>query len=133
MCGATTGSCKPRPVPSLAFDPVCGCDGVTYWNLATAVDNGMFAKESGVCPIADATACSTTKPCKSGRCVFTVPTEGDCSADTKNGTCLQAPPGATCAGSTVGGSSRACGGGGCQSLCEAVRTGQTLFATGCSL
>ena len=49
-CGAV-GSCEPIPfICTLQFDPVCGCDGVTYSNECIGWSAGTSAAFSGNCP-----------------------------------------------------------------------------------
>ncbi len=52
-CGAVdgTGACKPIPEACTEeFDPVCGCNGVTYGNACTANAAGVSGLRGGECP-----------------------------------------------------------------------------------
>jgi hypothetical protein len=135
VCGLATGTCKARPAPSSDYDPVCGCDGVTYWNLAHAVSKGQGTKATGPCPLIDASKCSLSTACPGGAtCVLAVTSEGDCTSSTRSGQCWQIPATTTCAGApSAVGAARTCGSGGCMSLCEAVKSGETLWDVGCAL
>jgi hypothetical protein len=47
---ATPGTCSPRPdLCSAIYDPVCGCDGVTYSNSCTANAAGARVAATGTC------------------------------------------------------------------------------------
>lgn len=48
----TRGTCRPK-LPAaqqlITRDPVCGCDGITYWNSSVANSLGMAISDAGVC------------------------------------------------------------------------------------
>lgn len=53
MCGATDipGTCQPRPMACAdIFDPVCGCDRMTYGNACEAHSKGVDDASKGACP-----------------------------------------------------------------------------------
>jgi len=62
-CGDATGVCEPRPVfcteePS----PVCGCNGVTYWNDCLRQQLGSAASTPGECQV-NALTCNVREDC----------------------------------------------------------------------
>jgi len=62
-CAATNGVCAPRPVLcDLAPLPVCGCDGITYWNDCVRRQNGVAAATFGQCSLG-ALACNVAADC----------------------------------------------------------------------
>ncbi len=64
-CSQQMGFCQPRPVicPDLSPVPVCGCDGVTYWNDCIRQQNGVAASTLNQCTI-NAATCTTSADCK---------------------------------------------------------------------
>jgi hypothetical protein len=49
-CDAPHGRCQvPRPACDDGYAPVCGCDGVTYWNDCLRQKNSVSARTMGPC------------------------------------------------------------------------------------
>jgi hypothetical protein len=52
-CAAEEGRCQPRGPEcrgtNAVFDPVCGCDGITYWNTCVIEHEGFNAALHGEC------------------------------------------------------------------------------------
>lgn len=62
-CLAAAGSCVPwPPICSPDPDPVCGCDGVTYWNDCTRLRSRAQRGDFGQCRMT-ASACETGGDC----------------------------------------------------------------------
>ncbi|MEZ4444841.1 MAG: hypothetical protein R3B72_37545 [Polyangiaceae bacterium] len=127
-CGA--GTCK--PITSLDDgnkSPVCGCDGVTYWNAATASDHGMAMASPGVCPIEVFCGGFGNIPCPKNDlfCAFDVKVQGGCAISDASGSCWGMP--ATCSTVGFGGDRRLCGSpnGACLYECDAIKSGQTYW------
>jgi len=63
-CLATAGSCVPwPPICSADPDPVCGCDGVTYWNDCIRLRSRAQRSDFGQCRTT-ASACETGSDCR---------------------------------------------------------------------
>jgi hypothetical protein len=127
-----TGVCVKRNTsPTNKYNPVCGCDGVTYWNLSTASNHGMAARHdlkcSDVANLSNEKTCSTAGLSCGGTDEFCdleqqataticTATPGTCwvlPADPKN--CPDIPSGSSCA--TLAGAT----GLSCQSECAFIR------------
>lgn len=116
------------------YEPVCGCDGVTYGNACAAAQSGQNIYTAGECekPGDDTdggtdtpptpTACSSDEACGEGQYCATPP--GQCGAEA--GTCEPRPdacnlrhqPVCGCNGTTYG------------NACNAAQDGQNIAAAG---
>jgi|GEM_PF-4605745 len=83
VCAAETGVCMPRPAAcTYIWDPVCGCDGVTYANACYAALAGVSVDYEGAC---DGSYCWSNDDCDPGfYCRF-----DGCAAET--GVCTPRP------------------------------------------
>ncbi len=104
-CGDTRGTCEVRPYPCTdgSLAPVCGCDGVVYWNDCLRQADGVAATSGTgpcvgdipvrscgpglpACPVADA-VCNLLPPSEQFHCglapegVCWVPPSSGCPAD----------------------------------------------------
>lgn len=135
-CAAVTGTCKAVVLVSAAYDPVCGCEGVTFWNKQTAMNRGDPAKHAGPCTLGEASSCTGTGcAVGGGRCVHEVGSSGACSTGT--GQCWSLPASTSCAGAPADTivPTQPCGSGKCLSRCESVLAGGStpFYASACSL
>lgn len=125
-CAAAGGTCTKKPVNDPMPAVVCGCDGVTYWNLELAANFGVSVKGQGVCPGGTAKACSQITDCPAKRfCNYhtTANGAGVCAIQT-TGTCWGLPE--QCPNDPTP-TSRPCGASinTCKSFCEAVKAEQS--------
>lgn len=127
-CGAqgATGTCKPVS-SSPAAGPVCGCDGVTYWDdRLGAVSHRLIRAEAACAENDDPKRCSAGgSPCDGERgevCAFSQALCGGAAGGP--GTCWVMPE--SCEGATL--QALRCDGGksGCESLCEIIKSGKAF-------
>jgi hypothetical protein len=120
-CAAALGQCTPqRFLCDDAPDPVCGCNGLTYFNDCLRRRDGVALLEAGECSHG-AVHCDADSPCPAGAyCAYLLRSEGACT-DARSGVCWVVP--ASCADPRVGGDRFApCGAGAaCVDACTAIQ------------
>jgi hypothetical protein len=92
-CDAATGLCDLRPpTDMLDYSPVCGCDGVTYWNDNTRRQAGAALLGAGTCSTT-ARTCSDGTDCgvEFASCARLV-SRGEQCAPSSAGACWLLPP-----------------------------------------
>jgi hypothetical protein len=120
--GCGVGECKPRPAAvALAYAPVCGCNGVSYWNDSQAWASGATVASTGACTTTAIACAAFSMPCAApaNKCVNE---RSSCSGVSTSGTCWFVPSGGTCPAAAK--DVRQCtftGGGTCMSRCDAIR------------
>lgn len=144
-CADLSGFCFERPVVCDDVpDPVCGCDGITYWNDCLRRAAGVTAKTEEACEIEVARGCTFVNP-------HPGPIEPDltCPADTfcerlypqppagsppycpfdAPGRCWFLPP--VCPKEANADRWSKCGGtsGSCETACDAIRSGEPHLRT----
>ena len=129
-CGA--GTCKVTPASSSTYAPVCGCDGVTYWNADHAASMGASTKSgSGVCT-GTTVACGgfAARPCPSPKtqtCIYDLTGFGTCSVADVGGTCWSIPAGASCPGAGLTQYHTCPASSGCVDQCNALKSGKSFY------
>ena len=128
--GCGQGFCAPvTGIDDGTKAPVCGCDGVDYWNAATASDHGMAVSSSGMCPTAAFCGGFGNLPCPSNAhfCAYDVGMPNGCNISDASGSCWGMPK--TCNTLGIGGQYRPCfqPSGPCLYECEAIKTMQTYW------
>jgi len=132
-CTAARGVCQPHPLAcDVASLPVCGCDGITYWNDCYRQLSGVAARAFTQC--ASAMTCDTAADCKvaGASCAhlsFNPVQEPSCAAP-GSGACWVVP--ADCAGTAAAPLWTSCdpqqppGARPCMNTCAAIRSGQPV-------
>jgi hypothetical protein len=125
-CGEK-GTCTAIPAESTKFEPVCGCDGVVYWNGGVAASFGQSAHTTeGSCVLV---TCNAQKACPDGlRCGMRRDSVAQCGGST-NGVCWGLPKSCPKLSDPESGPpTRACGALGCTSLCDAIEDEKPFYA-----
>ncbi len=126
-CGAaTTGTCK--PMDSIAtYGPVCGCDGLTYWNSFQAASFSVAIGYGGLCKEGDRKTCTVAGACPTfsgSECIFEVPDNLSCTLGA--GACWRNPAGQICPPGLSGPAAKTCGGV-CITRCQGVANANKFY------
>lgn len=121
--GCGVGACVMKSNPASASKdkaPVCGCDGITYWNTSLAQVHGAALVGAGTC--AAPLTCDGVFPCVQGaRCRREVADAASCGSG--DGTCWQVPM--VCA--IDGPMGHACSNGQCATECALIQSGNPFY------
>jgi hypothetical protein len=121
-CTDPHGSCTHRPIcmGMDGYQPVCGCNGVTYWNDCLRKVDGASLESSDECSTAK--SCNGNGDCPPGpfaTCARV--SQVSCPSSGATGVCWgvppQCPPGQPA-------NVENCSGGACMDLCGALKSGQ---------
>ncbi len=132
-CSAEMGTCVVRPTTcDNDFAPVCGCDGVNYWNDCLRERHRVAASSAGECGAEVAFRCggiaSIDCPTPETSCAFLFESSAQCAMSDPMGVCWAIP--AVCPAVVIGGQERPCGGdpsAACLDLCRAIAAGGSHF------
>jgi hypothetical protein len=124
-CG--TGTCVPRGITQAAeYDPVCGCDNVTYWNASVAAFAGVSVSSAGVCTTGALTcpqgSCPSANDGTKRYCSNVKAGIGSCAVSNNNRLCWVLPD--ACPNKPR---IRQCGAIQCRSACEGIRGGTAVY------
>jgi hypothetical protein len=90
-CSDAEGICEPRPFDCEAnHAPVCGCDGITYWNDCLRKQRGEPTGSMGSCG-ANAKSCNSPADCGGGDCAKLLQNLDACGQPGR-GVCHVTPP-----------------------------------------
>ncbi|MFO0759053.1 MAG: hypothetical protein U0359_21355 [Byssovorax sp.] len=120
--GCGNGTCKPIPnTESGMKDPVCGCDGLSYWSASVAGKHGMSYAQLGACGVSKTCGGFANLKCPAGvSCNYLLPDAASCKGADLSGTCWVMP--AVCEpGIGFGPTTRACGEQNCTDACTLIK------------
>ncbi|MBX3127724.1 MAG: hypothetical protein KF718_13455 [Polyangiaceae bacterium] len=126
-CNSANGTCTPRPVSCADNEsPVCGCDGISYWNDCLRQQYGVASlRSNSACMGFDAAGCGLTScPSADASCATLRSSSLGCLA-LGGGVCWMVPKSCPTAPKTY----RRCGtSSSCASKCEAIKSQQEHHA-----
>jgi hypothetical protein len=125
--GCGQGTCVPLGATD---DPVqasvCGCDGVSYWNQATAAVHGMAVATAGACTQSLTCGGFAQIPCPDQKHYCAVDVSGiGCNVADPGGSCWGLP--FTCPTVVIDTTWRLCASQTCNDLCSAIKSGDMFF------
>jgi hypothetical protein len=129
-CGDAAGTCELYPTDCTNVEkPVCGCDGILYFNDCLRRASGATASTPGMCKLENAVTCAGKQglACPTGTVCGRLVGMGPCANDAI-GTCWVVPDQCPAPGQAR---FDLCGGGAeCRGLCDAVKGGGVYHKAG---
>jgi hypothetical protein len=129
-CGNATGTCIARATSLTNIEsPVCGCDGVSYWNATLASAAGVsLSGTPGECPRGVAKTCMAKGGCGLDLvCDLEVTSIAQCAVASSSGICWAMPK--DCPGN-ISNDRHPCGAigaGSCMNRCLAIKNQKEFF------
>jgi hypothetical protein len=126
--GCAAGSCMAVPNEGPMRSPVCGCDGLNYWNASVAAHRGMSVKSVGECSQGFTCGGIASIDCPGiASCNYRIQEALECSSSDLGGSCWVLP--ATCPppGIGFGPRTRACGAPVCADECPLIKAEQPFY------
>jgi len=134
-CGVSVGECRVLPTPGPYYDPVCGCDGTTFWNKEFAYVHSVAIAHEGLCTNAERKACTALGgmcDTPDSLCVVQLAGASSCAIGTPIGSCWRLPTGTLC-GTAGGPPQLTCASTTtCYSLCQAVKLKKAFYPASCT-
>ena len=105
--------------------PVCGCDGLTYWNASVALSNGASVRATGACPTPISCGGLSASPCPgTAVCRMQLSNVSQCQQSDRSGECWLLP--SDC-GHATSVNTRRCGEATCTDECTLTSLHQAWY------
>lgn len=119
--GCGQGTCQPLgKVEQPVRMPVCGCDGVTYWNPSIAASHGAAIQNNSACSPAKTCGGFASLPCPTGAtCNYHLANKSECGIADASGECWAIPQ--ECPQIVVGATTHACQSISCTDECNLIK------------
>jgi hypothetical protein len=126
--GCGEGICIAVPAEGRQRNPVCGCDGVTYWNASVAARANMSVSHAGECGLLGKTCGVVAGDCSNGAfCNRVAESALACNTLDRTGSCWVLPSSCDDGSVGFGPTTRACGAANCQDECTLIRSEATFY------
>jgi hypothetical protein len=129
--GCGDGVCAPvGTTETQNRSPVCGCDGVSYWNESVAAAHGMAVQGFGACAPAKTCGGVAGTICPTGaHCALHLASATDCGGADLPGTCWAVPK--VCPNTGLGLQTRGCGASACAGECNLIAADSAWYDAAC--